>query len=422
MNKTIIQKENGKIKVPDRVTIPFIEGDGIGQDITKPSLQLIDKVVKKISHGRRKIEWQEVLAGEKAKEETGYHLPKETLAAFQKYKVGIKGPLTTPVGTGFRSLNVAIRQQLDLYVCLRPVKWIPGLPSPVKLPDKVDLHIFRENTEDIYAGIEYELGKPDNEKTKNFLLDEMQETNIRFPDTSAFGIKPISRQGSQRLIRAAINYALENNLPYVTLVHKGNIMKFTEGAFKKWGYDLAENEFSKRAITDRQYKGIIKSEGRKKADQFWKQSHKEGKLIIKDVIADAFFQDILLQPEQHSVVATMNLNGDYISDMAAAMVGGIGISPGANINNETGLAVFEATHGTAPDIAGSDQANPISFLLSAALMLEYLGWKQSAQTLQTIIQQQIQSRRVTSDLYRQMSDPEEILTTRQFIREISDKI
>jgi len=422
MSFNIIQKKDGKLKIPDKVTIPFIEGDGIGRDITKPSLKLINKVVEKTSNRQKNIKWKEMLAGEKANQKAGSHLPEETLAAFQKYSVGIKGPLTTPVGKGFRSLNVALRQQLDLYVCLRPVKWIPGLPSPVKYPDKVDLHIFRENTEDIYAGIEYELGKPDNEKTKNFLLDEMQEKNIRFPDSSAFGIKPISRQGSERLIRAAINYALENSLPYITLVHKGNIMKFTEGAFKKWGYDLAEKEFSNQVMTGREYKRIIKSEGQTKADRAWEKARKEGRLLIKDVIADAFFQDILLQPEEHSVVATMNLNGDYISDMAAAMAGGIGISPGANINYDSGLAIFEATHGTAPDIAGTGQANPTSFLLSAALMLEYLGWGDIAIQLRKAIQAQINSRRVTSDLYKQMNKPEKNLSTTEFISEISDKI
>ena len=324
-------------------TVPYITGDGVGVEIT-PSMQaIVNAAVKKAYGSEHEIEWIEVLAGERAFNETGSWLPDETMEAFKKYGVDIKGPLTTPVGGGIRSLNVALRQTLDLYVCLRPVRWFSGVVSPVKEPQKVDMHIFRENTEDIYAGIEWEAGTPEAEKFYRFLHDEMGVAKVRFPESSSFGVKPVSKEGTERLVRAACKYALEHGLPSVTLVHKGNIMKFTEGGFKKWGYELAEREFGDAIAS--------------------------GKLVIKDCIADAFLQNTLLIPEEYSVVATLNLNGDYISDQLAAMVGGIGIAPGANINYNTGHAIFEATHGTAPNIAGKDVVNPCSLILSAVMML-----------------------------------------------------
>ena len=407
MHNNIIEVREKGLKVPDQVIIPFIEGDGIGKDITQKALEVINSTLEKVYSGEKQILWKEVLAGSRAAQKSDQHLPGETVKAFEQYKVGIKGPLRTPVGKGFRSLNVALRQHLDLFVCLRPVSWIHGVPSPVKNPDNVNLHIFRENTEDIYAGIEYELGTEKNEQCKRFLLEDMHETNIRFPGTSAFGIKPVSKEGTERLVRAAIEYALDNDLPYVTLVHKGNIMKYTEGAFKKWGYDIAENEFGERLFSERIYNQIKDKDGREKANKLWKTNQEQGRLIVKDVIADAFFQELLLKPQEHSVVATMNLNGDYVSDMAAAMVGGIGISPGANINYDTGIAIFEATHGTAPDIEGTGQANPTSFLLSSAMMLSYLGWKEASDKLQNAIYKQIQTKRVTADLYNKMEGDEQ---------------
>ena len=342
MSKII--KKNGKLSVPDIVTIPFIEGDGVGTEITPVCQSVVNKAVTMAYNGTRQIEWMEVLAGGKAYKETGEWLPQSTIDAFQNYLVGIKGPLMTPVGGGIRSLNVALRQTLDLYVCLRPVRYFNGVVSPVKHPEYVDMVIFRENTEDIYAGIEWEAGSDEASRFYKFLHDEMGVEKVRFPETSGFGVKPVSKEGSERLIRSAIEYALSHNLPSVTLVHKGNIMKFTEGGFKKWGYELAEREYPEEL--------------------------KSGKLVIKDCICDAFLQNALLKPKEYSVIATMNLNGDYVSDMLAAQVGGIGIAPGANINYNSGHAIFEATHGIAPDIAGENIVNPCSIILSAVMMLE----------------------------------------------------
>ena len=397
-----IEKVNGNLKVPDNPVIPFIEGDGIGHDITLPTQKVIDAAVEKAYNGQKKITWKEVLAGEKAFRQTGSYLPAETIEAFREYLVGIKGPLQTPVGEGIRSLNVALRQSLDLFVCLRPVRWFKGVPSPVRFPSLVDMHIFRENTEDIYAGIEYMAGDEKANKLRDFLIKEMGVKEIRFPETSSFGIKPVSKEGSERLIRAAIEYAIERELPSVTLVHKGNIMKFTEGAFKIWGYDLAENEFGDSIFTWRQFEKIKNDKGRIDAENALEDAQKTGKVIIKDVITDAFLQESLLRPYNYSVIATMNLNGDYISDQLAAMVGGIGISPGANINYLSGYAIFEATHGTAPDIAGSGKANPSSLILSAVMMLEHLGWLKAAEHVYDAMEHVFAKRKVTSDLYAQM--------------------
>ena len=360
----------------EKITVPFIMGDGVGTEVT-PSMQaIVNAAIRRAYGDGRGIEWKEVLAGERAFREMGTWLPDETLEAFRKYKVGIKGPLTTPVGGGIRSLNVMLRQTLDLYVCLRPIRWYKGVISPVKEPQKVNMYVFRENTEDIYSGIEWEAGTPEAEKFYHFLHDEMGVTKVRFPETASFGVKPVSKEGTERLVRAACRYALDNHLPSVTLVHKGNIMKFTEGGFKKWGYELAEREFGKE-IT-------------------------EGRLLIKDCIADAFLQNTLLVPEKYSVIATLNLNGDYISDQLAAMVGGIGIAPGANINYETGHAIFEATHGTAPGIAGKDIVNPCSVILSAVMMLEHFGWRKSASLIEKALEKSFMEGRATADLARFM--------------------
>ena len=335
-----LKVENGKLVVPNNITIPYIAGDGVGAEISPVTQSIIDTAVKKCYAGERKIEWLEVLAGEKAFKQTGSWLPEETMRTFREYLIGIKGPLTTPVGGGIRSLNVALRQELDLYVCLRPVRWFKGVVSPIKEPHKVNMHIFRENTEDIYAGIEWQQGSPEAEKFLHFLQNEMKVSKIRFPKTSSFGVKPVSIEGSERLIRSAIQYAIEHKLPSVTLVHKGNIMKFTEGGFKLWGYAMAEREFGNQVFTMMQYERLKKSDGEPAAENALKKAIKEGKIIIKDVIADAFLQNTLLIPEEYSVIATLNLNGDYISDQLAAMVGGIGIAPGANINYITGHAII----------------------------------------------------------------------------------
>ncbi|MDD6209792.1 MAG: NADP-dependent isocitrate dehydrogenase [Bacteroidales bacterium] len=408
----IIIKE-GKRIVPDEVTIPYIEGDGVGAEITPVAQKIIDAAVKKSYNGNRRIKWKEVLAGEKAFNKTGSWLPDETLEAFKKYRVGIKGPLTTPVGGGIRSLNVALRQDLDLYVCLRPVRWFKGVVSPVKEPQKVNMFIFRENTEDIYAGIEWQQGTPEASKLLRFLENEMGVKKIRFPETSSFGIKPVSVEGTERLIRAAVQYALDNNHPSVTIVHKGNIMKYTEGSFKLWGYDLAEREFGKHVFTMLRYEKIKKEKGTEAADNALNEAKKNGKIIIKDVIADAFLQNTLLIPEEYSVIATLNLNGDYISDQLAAMVGGIGIAPGANINYTTGHAIFEATHGTAPAIAGKNIVNPSSLLLSGVMMLSYLGWKEAGERITASLEKTLASHKATIDLARFM-DKAETLSTTQF--------
>ncbi len=408
---------DGQLLVPDQPVIPFIEGDGIGKDITFPSQRVIDAAVEKAYGGSKKIIWEEVLAGEKAFMKTGNHLPDETIEAFKKHLIGIKGPLQTPVGEGIRSLNVALRQTLDLFVCLRPVRWFKGVPSPIRFPSLVDMHIFRENTEDIYAGIEYMTGSIDAKKFRDFLVNEMGVDKIRYPESSSFGIKPVSKEGSERLIRASIKYAIKRQLPSVTLVHKGNIMKFTEGAFKNWGYDLAEKEFANHTFTWRQFEKIKSEKGQLDAEKALNEAKKAGKVIIKDVITDAFLQESLLRPYDHSVIATMNLNGDYISDQLAAMVGGIGISPGANINYLKGYAIFEATHGTAPNIAGTGNANPSSLILSGVMMLEYMGWNVAAEHVYDAMEHTFAKRKVTSDLHAQMEGAT-LLSTSEFADEI----
>ena len=398
----------GKITVPDFPIVPFIEGDGTGPDIWAASVRVLDAAVEKAYQGKKKIVWKEVYAGEKAFKKTGKWLPEETLDIIHEHLVGIKGPLTTPVGGGIRSLNVALRQILDLYVCLRPVKYYKGVPSPVKKPETTDMVIFRENSEDIYAGIEWMTNTPEGEKIKKFLLDEMGVSTMRFPDTTSIGIKPISKEGTDRLVRGAIQYAVRNNLPSVTLVHKGNIMKFTEGQFKQWGYELAEEEFSDVVFTWNQYDRIAEKEGKARADEAQDTALKAGKILIKDVIADAFLQQILTRPAEYSVIATMNLNGDYISDALAAIVGGIGIAPGANINYETGHAIFEATHGTAPKYAGLDKVNPGSVILSGVMMLQYMGWDEAADLIIKGLQDAILKKKVTYDFARLMDDPTEL--------------
>ncbi len=393
---------NGKINTPDNPIIPFIEGDGTGPDIWASSVRVIDAAVRIAYGGKKQIVWKEVLAGEKAFNQTGNWLPDETLDVIREHLIAIKGPLTTPVGGGIRSLNVALRQILDLYVCLRPVRWFEGVPSPVRHPEKTDMVIFRENTEDIYAGIEYMAGTPDLKKLLDFLQNEMGVNKIRFPESSSLGIKPVSKEGSERLIRAAIEYALKHKKPTVTLVHKGNIMKFTEGAFKKWGYDLAEREYTDKVYTWQQYDVTVAEKSKADADAELKKAVAEGKLIVKDSIADAFLQQILLRPDEYSVIATLNLNGDYISDALAACVGGIGIAPGANINYTTGHAIFEATHGTAPKYAGQDKVNPGSVILSGAMMLEHLGWTEAAQLIYQGVEKSIAAKKVTYDFHRLM--------------------
>ena len=395
---------NGKLNVSDNPIIPFIEGDGTGPDIWNASVRVFDAAVEKVFKGKKKIAWKEVLAGEKAFKLTGNWLPAETLADFREYLVGIKGPLTTPVGEGMRSLNVALRQELDLYTCYRPVRYFSGVPSPVKRPELVDMHIFRENTEDIYAGIEFMHGLPETEKVKNFLINEMGVKKIRFPKTSSIAIKPVSVEGTERLVRQAIKFAIEKKLPSVTLVHKGNIMKYTEGAFMKWGYALAEREFAAEVFTWSQHKQIADKLGNEAADKAQKDAEKAGKVIIKDVIADAFLQQILTRPAEYSVIATLNLNGDYISDALAAIVGGIGIAPGANINYDTGHAIFEATHGTAPKYADQDKVNPGSVILSGALMFDHLGWPEVTERIYKGLEKTILEKKVTYDFHRLMDN------------------
>ncbi len=383
----ITMSKRGKLQVPDNPIIPFIEGDGIGPDIWAAAQKVLDAAVEKAYGGAKKIHWKEVYAGEKANEKTGEWLPKATTETIAEHLVAIKGPLTTPVGGGFRSLNVAIRQILDLYACVRPVKWYRGVPSPVKQPKLVDMTIFRENTEDIYAGIEYLHGTEENEKMKKFLIEEMGVTGIRFPDSASLGVKPVSVEGTERLVRSAIKYALDNKKDSITLVHKGNIMKFTEGKFKEWGYQLAKREFGAVDLDGGPWQVI---------------DHKGRKVIVKDVIADAFLQQILLRPAEYDVIATLNLNGDYISDALAAAVGGIGIAPGANINYETGIAVFEATHGTAPKYAGQDKVNPSSVILSGVMMFQYMGWKKAGILIEKGIKGAIKQKKVTYDFERLM--------------------
>ena len=403
-----ITTNQGVLNVPNNPIVPYIIGDGIGPDIWNAASKVLDAAVEKAYNGEKKIEWKEVLAGQKAYDETGEWLPAETLDTIREYLIAIKGPLTTPIGGGIRSLNVALRQELDLFTCLRPVRWFKGVPSPVKRPEDTDMVIFRENTEDIYAGIEFQEGSDDAKKVIDFLQNEMGAKNIRFPETSGIGIKPVSKEGTERLVRAAINYAFDNNRRNVTLVHKGNIMKFTEGAFKQWGYDLAEREFGDRVFTWQQYDKIVEEEGKDAANKAQSDAEAEGKLIIKDSIADIFLQQILTRPAEFDVVATMNLNGDYVSDALAAQVGGIGIAPGANINYETGHAIFEATHGTAPKYAGLDKVNPSSVLLSGVLMLEHLGWQEAADKVTQSVEATIASKVVTYDFARLMDGATEV--------------
>ncbi|MEY4926291.1 MAG: hypothetical protein RI894_727 [Bacteroidota bacterium] len=400
--------QDGKLTVPNHPIIPFIEGDGIGPDIWAASVRVFDAAVEKAYHGNRKITWQEVLTGEKAFKLTGEWLPAETLTIIRENLVAIKGPLTTPVGGGIRSLNVALRQELDLYACVRPVRYFDGVPSPVKQPGLVDMVIFRENTEDIYAGIEFMHGTPEAAKIKAFLKDEMGVNKIRFPETSSIGIKPVSLEGTERLVRAALEYAVINHKPSVTIVHKGNIMKFTEGAFKTWAYELAEREFGDKVYTWSQYDRTKAAQGEAAANDEQKAALAAGKILVKDSIADAFLQQILLRPAEYSVIATLNLNGDYISDALAAAVGGIGIAPGANINYLSGCAIFEATHGTAPKYAGLDKVNPSSVILSGVMMLEYLGWQEAADLIVKGLEGAINSKKVTYDFARLMDGATEI--------------
>ena len=402
MSGTKIRISNGKLNVPDDPIIPFIEGDGIGPDIWAAAVRVFDAAVEKAYGTKKKMEWMEVLAGQKAFDTTGEWLPQATLDAVNEYLVAIKGPLTTPVGGGIRSLNVALRQKLDLYACVRPVQYFKGVPSPVKKPELVNMVIFRENTEDIYAGIEYLNGTDELEKLKAFLVKELGVTQIRFPNTVSLGVKPVSVEGTERLVRSAIEYALDNNFPSVTLVHKGNIMKFTEGKFKQWGYELAEREYGDKVFTWAQYDRIAAENGRAAANEAQQKALDNGAILIKDVIADAFLQQILTRPAEYSVIATLNLNGDYISDALAATVGGIGIAPGANINYITGKAIFEATHGTAPKYAGLDKVNPSSVILSGEMMFRYLGWKEAADLIIKGIQGAIAKKRVTYDFHRLM--------------------
>ncbi|MDR2391068.1 MAG: NADP-dependent isocitrate dehydrogenase [Planctomycetota bacterium] len=384
-----ISSANGILNVPDRPVIPYIEGDGTGPDIWKAASRVLDAAVAKAYGGRKGVVWKEVLAGEKAFSLTGEWLPEATLNAFRIHLVGIKGPLTTPIGGGIRSLNVALRQALDLYVCLRPITYFPGVPSPVRRPELVNMTVFRENTEDIYAGIEFASGTPESKTFMEFLAGAFPETakKVRFPDESAFGVKPVSREGTARLVRAAMRYAIDNKRKSITLVHKGNIMKFTEGGFRDWGYEIAANEFGAKIMGNGPWREIGLS---------------DRKLVVKDVIADAFLQQILTRPEEYDVIATLNLNGDYISDALAAQVGGIGIAPGGNINYVTGHGIFEATHGTAPKYAGKDVVNPSSVILSGGMMFRYLGWGEAADLISAATGKTIAQKRVTYDFHRLM--------------------
>nr|WP_253073927.1 NADP-dependent isocitrate dehydrogenase [Bacillus velezensis] len=403
-----ITVSNGVLNVPNNPIIPFIEGDGTGPDIWNAASKVLEAAVEKAYKGEKKITWKEVYAGEKAYNKTGEWLPAETLEDIREYFIAIKGPLTTPVGGGIRSLNVALRQELDLFTCLRPVRYFTGVPSPVKRPEDTDMVIFRENTEDIYAGIEYAKGSEEVEKLISFLQNEMGVNKIRFPETSGIGIKPVSEEGTSRLVRAAIEYAIENGRKSVTLVHKGNIMKFTEGAFKNWGYELAEREYGDKVFTWAEYDRIVEKDGKEAADKAQSDAEAAGKIIVKDSIADIFLQQILTRPSEFDVVATMNLNGDYISDALAAQVGGIGIAPGANINYETGHAIFEATHGTAPKYASLDKVNPSSVILSGVLLLEHLNWNEAADLIIKSMEKTIASKVVTYDFARLMDGATEV--------------
>ena len=405
-----IRMRDGKLQVPDNPTLPFIEGDGTGPDIWRASVRVLDAAVEKAYGDRRRIEWMEVFAGEKAFRKFNTWLPDETVDAFRAYLVGIKGPLTTPVGGGIRSLNVALRQLLDLYVCLRPVRWFKGVPSPVRHPEKVDMVIFRENTEDIYAGIEFEQASEDVKKVLAFLKETFPQMykKIRFPDTSSIGLKPVSREGTERLIRAAIGYAVANKRRSLTLVHKGNIMKFTEGAFRNWGYALAEREFPDRVYTWEQWERARAATGEAAANAEQKAALAAGRLLVKDAIADITLQQVLTRPDEFDVIATLNLNGDYLSDALAAQVGGMGIAPGGNINYVTGHAVFEATHGTAPKYANLDKVNPGSVVLSGEMMLRYMGWREAADRIVKGMDGAIGAKTVTYDFARLMEGAKEV--------------
>ena len=399
-----IQIKDNKLIVTDNPIIPFIEGDGIGPDIWAASQRVIDAAVEHAYNGSRKIEWLEVLCGEKSFKDSGEWLPEKTLETLKSHLVGIKGPLTTPIGGGIRSLNVALRKELDLYACVRPVRWFKGTPAAILDPKRVDFVLFRENTEDVYAGIEFENGSDESKQIIELMEKFGEAKKIRFPESSSFGLKPISKEGSIRLFDAAFKYALENNRRSVTIVHKGNIMKFTEGYFKKWTYAHAEEHYSDRVFTWAQYDRIQEENGTEAANAAQNKALEEGKIIIKDVIADAFLQQILLRPDEYDVIATMNLNGDYLSDSAAAAVGGIGIAPGANINYKSGHAIFEATHGTAPKYAGQDKVNPSSVILSGAMMLNYLGWTEAADLIESGIEKAIFNKKVTYDFHRLMEN------------------
>lgn len=417
MAEKITMGTNGVLNVPNNPIIPFIQGDGIGPDIWSASVRVFDAAIEKAYKGEKKIEWKEVVAGERAFNETGSWMPEETMQAFKDYLISIKGPLTTPVGGGIRSLNVALRQELDLYVCLRPVKYFEGVPSPMWHPEKVNMTIFRENTEDIYAGIEFMTGTPEAAKMLDFLVNEMGVKNIRFPETTSFGVKPVSKEGTVRLVRSALQFAIENKLPSVTIVHKGNIMKFTEGAFKNWAYELAETEFADKVYTWNQWEKTKAESGEAVANEEMKVAGIGGRVIVKDAIADNFLQQALLAPQDYSVIATLNLNGDYISDALAAQVGGIGIAPGANINYNTGHAVFEATHGTAPRFANTNTMNPSSVILSGVMMLEYMGWKDAAETITNAVGKAIRNKKVTIDFHKLMEGAT-LLKTSEFADEI----
>ncbi len=405
-----ITNSTGRLTVPDNPIIPFIEGDGIGPDVWRASQRVMDAAVAKAYGGRRRIAWMEVYAGEKANTLTGSWLPEATLDACRKYLVAIKGPLTTPVGGGIRSLNVALRQILDLYVCLRPVRWFKGVPSPVKRPDLVDMVIFRENTEDIYSGIEFEQGTAENKKFLSLMAEHFPDLykKIRFPATSGIGIKPVSQEGTARLVRAAIKYALDNGRKSLTFVHKGNIMKFTEGAFRNWGYAVAEKEFADQTYTWEQWERTVAAQGSKAANAEQEAALASGKLLVKDSIADITLQQVLTRPTEFDVIATLNLNGDYLSDALAAQVGGIGIAPGGNINYDTGHAIFEATHGTAPKYANQDKVNPGSVLLSGEMMFRYLGWTEAADMVLNAMDRTIDAKIVTYDFARMMEGATEV--------------
>lgn len=407
--------QDRKLRVPDKVIIPFVEGDGTGRDIWRASKRVFNAAVEKAYRGSRKIAWFEVYAGEKAFNKIGSWLPEETIDAFQEYLVGIKGPLTTPVGGGIRSLNVALRKALDLYVCLRPVRYYPGVPSPVKHPEYVDMVVFRENTEDIYTGIEFEHGTEKDEKFKALLKSNFPDefNKIRFPNTAGFGVKPVSKEGTDRLVRAAIQYALDNNRRSVTLVHKGNIMKYTEGSFRNWGYEVAENKFGDHVYTWSQWDRTVEAKGEVAANQEQDDALQAGKLLVKDAIADIVFQQTITRAREFDVIATMNLNGDYLSDALAAQVGGIGIAPGGNINYVTGHAIFEATHGTAPKYADKDMVNPGSVILSGEMMFRYMGWHETADLIVKGMEGAIAAKTVTYDFHRLM-DGAKLLKTSEF--------